>query len=44
MVHNYTDGILHEGHPRTVPVEARGLENVHTFKEYTDPSHFSYGG
>jgi hypothetical protein len=25
-------------------LEAIGLENVHTFKEYTGPSRFGYGG
>jgi hypothetical protein len=44
MVHDCTDVILRDGRPRTVLVEARGLENVHTFKEYTDPYHFAYGG
>jgi hypothetical protein len=42
-VFEYTDGVLHKGHPRTVPVEARGLENVHAFNEFTDPSRFGYG-
>jgi hypothetical protein len=31
-VHDCTDGDLHQGCPRTVPVEARRFENLHTSK------------
>jgi hypothetical protein len=27
-----TDDNLREGHPRTVPMEVRRFENIHTFK------------
>jgi hypothetical protein len=42
MMHDCTDGSLYKGQPRIVLMETRRLENIYTFKAYTDPSRLDY--